>query len=192
MLAWWLRRGANNNMDIFGVFPFSLVLSRFSVVGNHIYNKVCKCVRPCTTVSVLAQTFIKPEPFSGSMKRPPPPSAPNEIEEMEDAAAEMANSINYGACKDMGVTQSFLDEWMEGVVLTGAEGTDPYFLDDYPNVKDNAEVAAAELDRLTKRQKIFWYPEGAAPSNVSVCPANLNLDRLQAQGSARLVESGLE
>ena len=77
---------------------------------------------------------------------------------MEEAAAEMANTMNYRACKEMGVQEPFLSEWADGVSLEGAAGMEPFFFDDYPNLKENAEVAAKELERLTSRQKIFWFP----------------------------------
>ena len=91
-------------------------------------------------------------------------------------AVEMANTINLRECKEMGVSDAFLAEWDEGVILEGAEGMEPFLYDDYPNLKENAAIAAAEIDRLTKRQKIFWYPEGATPSDLSVCPGNLILN----------------
>ena len=75
----------------------------------------------------------------------------------------------------MGVREPFLTEWAEGVTLEGAAGMEPFFFEDYPNLNENAEVAAQELDRLTSRQKIFWYPKGVTPTNLSVCPGNLIL-----------------
>ena len=42
-------------------------------------------------------------------------------------------------------------------------GTD---IDDYPNLKDNAEVAAAELDRLSALCKILWYPVDKVPHDL--------------------------
>ena len=71
---------------------------------------------------------------------------------------------------------AFVREWSEGVVLEGAQEATPFFLDDYPAYKQNADIAASELDRLTGRQKIFWYPEGVAPADLSVCPGNLVLN----------------
>lgn len=90
-------------------------------------------------------------------------------------AAEQANTMRFGACKKLGVSEAFLTEWFDGVTLEGAEGMDPFYFDDYPNLKDNAELAAAELDRLTQLQKIFWYPKGMVPADLSVCPGNLIL-----------------
>ena len=109
------------------------------------------------------------------MKRPSPYPTAEDIDEMEETAAEMANTINYRACKEMGVQEPFLTEWAEGVTLEGAAGMEPFFFEDYPNLNENAEVAAQELDRLTSRQKIFWYPKGVTPTNLSVCPGNLIL-----------------
>lgn len=40
-------------------------------------------------------------------------------------------------------------EWFDGVPLQGAENTNPLFLDDYPTLKEDAEIATAELGRLT-------------------------------------------
>ena len=94
---------------------------------------------------------------------------------MEEAAAAEANTINPAACRILGVADSFMKEWAEGVVFEGREHADSYFLDDYPNLKDNAQLAALEFDRFTSLNKIFWYPEGQAPSDLCVCPANVIL-----------------
>ncbi len=109
------------------------------------------------------------------MKRPLPLRSDEEITEMEEMAVQCANTINLHVCRSMGVSEAFITEWDEGVILEGAEGMDPFLFDDYPNLKENSEIAAAEIDRLTGRQKIFWYPEGAVPENLSVCPGNLIL-----------------
>jgi hypothetical protein len=77
------------------------------------------------------------------MKRPLPPPSNEEWEDMEDAAADLANTLSLRACKDLGVQDSFLDEWFNGVVLEGAENAVPFFLDDYPSLKDNAVIAGA-------------------------------------------------
>ena len=61
------------------------------------------------------------------VKRSLPPSA-DETDEMEEAAAEMANSINFTACRKMGVQEPFLSEWAEGVSLIRAEGMEFVFL----------------------------------------------------------------
>ena len=81
----------------------------------------------------------------------------------------------FSWCKELGVAEPFLDEWFNGVFLEGADGMEPFYCDDYPNLKENAETAAKELDRLTERQRIFWYPKGATPPDLSVCPGNLIL-----------------
>ena len=95
--------------------------------------------------------------------------------ELEDAAAEMANTINISACRSLGVHESFIEEWAKGVELTGVEGREPFVFDDYPNLQDNAKEAALKLDRLTLRHKVCWYPKGTSPDNLNVCPGNLSL-----------------
>ena len=67
---------------------------------------------------------------------------------MEEDAVNTANSIDLVACRKLGVTQNFLDEWSEGVRLVGAEDLAPFNYDDYPALKLNAEIAATELERL--------------------------------------------
>ena len=57
----------------------------------------------------------------------------------------------------------------------GAEDLDPFVFEDYPNLKNNAQEAAVELDRLTQCQNIFWFPIGSSPDNLSICPGNLIL-----------------
>ena len=52
----------------------------------------------------------------------------DEFFEMEEAAASEANPINFLACELLGVGESFLTEWREGVVvLQGAEKASSYF-----------------------------------------------------------------
>ena len=64
-------------------------------------------------------------------------------------------------------------EWTEGVQLLGAENALPYFEDNYANLKSHASAAVEELDRLTKLNKILWYPVGSAPADLCVCPGNI-------------------
>ena len=47
------------------------------------------------------------------MKRPLLYPAAQDIVEMEEAAAEMANTMDYRACKEMGVQEPFLTESQE-------------------------------------------------------------------------------
>ena len=61
-----------------------------------------------------------------------------EIRALEDATAEAGNTIDLNACRDLGVKEEFLKEWSEGVILEGCEHANPFFLDDYPALKDNA------------------------------------------------------
>ncbi len=68
---------------------------------------------------------------------------------LEDEAMDQANSMDIGVCRQLGVKDSFLEEWTVGAVLEGGDLAPHYFLDDYPNLRDNKEVAAEELDRLT-------------------------------------------
>ena len=110
---------------------------------------------------------------------------------MEEEASVMSNSISYHACVRLGVAPQFIDEWLNGVRLAGAEGMAPFHFDDYPTLKDNAEIAAKELDRLTLRQKIFWYPPGTAPTNLSVCPGNLILKGSRARVVQNWARAGL-
>ena len=101
--------------------------------------------------------------------------------DMEEAAALEANTINAQACEILGVAESFASEWQTGVILEGADNAPSYFLDDYPNMRQHAEVAAEELDRFTKLHKIFWYPDGKFPSDLCVCPANIILKSSRAR-----------
>ena len=94
---------------------------------------------------------------------------------MEDAALQSSNAINALVCAQLGVQDKFLKEWTDGVVLHGAELAEDFWMEDYPNVQDNIEVAAKEIDRISDLQKIFWYPTGQYPPDLSVCPSNLIL-----------------
>ena len=109
------------------------------------------------------------------MKRPAPTRSDSEIADMEDEVAAMAKLIDIEVCRKFGVQDSFLKEWAGGVILEGAEQATPFFSDDYPKLKENAEVAASELDRPASRQMILWYPDGTVSANLSVCPGNLIL-----------------
>ena len=110
---------------------------------------------------------------------------------MEEQASELANSMSFHACSRLGVAPEFINEWLNGVRLSGTEGMIPFFFDDYPSLKQNADIAAAELDRLTSRQKIFWYPPGTAPANLSVCPGNLILKGARARVVQDWTRAGL-
>ena len=115
-------------------------------------------------------------PSYPAMKRPRPPQDPSDLADSEELASDIANTINLRACRELGVSEAFLKEWGDGVILEGSQNAEPFFFDDYPTLKDNAAIAAKELDRLTEKQKIFWYPEGVAPPDLSVCPGNLILN----------------
>ena len=96
----------------------------------------------------------------------PPPKRPKheigttrsneEIEELEEMAADMANTIDWHACRSAGVQDQFLTEWSEGVFLKGGENAEHFFMDDYPCLKENAAIAADELQRLTDKGKILY------------------------------------
>ena len=89
------------------------------------------------------------------MKRRQDQFSQDDFDEMVEVASESANTINITACRDLGVLEAFIEEWIEGVKLLGAEDLDPFVFEDYPNLKNNAQEAAVELDRLTQCQKIF-------------------------------------
>ena len=95
------------------------------------------------------------------------------ITEIEDAAMHQPNAINISFCRSLGVRDSFLEEWSQGVVLDGANLAPPFDIPNYPGLKTYATEAAAELDRLTTLGKIFWYPFGSEPHDLDVAPANI-------------------
>ena len=55
------------------------------------------------------------------MKRPLPQLRDEDFEEMENQAADCANTINFSECTRVGVSESFIREWREGVQLIGTE-----------------------------------------------------------------------
>ena len=50
-----------------------------------------------------------------------------DIVEMEEMAADVGNTIDSDACQRLGVSERFIHEWRDGVVLEGAEQADPFF-----------------------------------------------------------------
>ena len=56
------------------------------------------------------------------MKRSLPHFRDEDFEEMENQSADYANTINFSECKRVGVSESFIQEWREGVQLLGSEG----------------------------------------------------------------------
>ena len=46
-------------------------------------------------------------------------------------------------------------------------------LQDYPSVREQPKVAAAELDRLASLGGIHWYEKDCAPPDLRVCPSQL-------------------
>ena len=110
---------------------------------------------------------------------------------MEEEAADQANSMSYRSYTFLGVAPNFRDEWLAGVRLAGADDMTPFYFEDYPTLKENAAIAAEELDRLTMRQKIFWFPPGTAPANLSVCPGNLILKGARARVVQDWTRAGL-
>ena len=96
--------------------------------------------------------------------------------EMEDRALDEANGLDIPRCRRLGVSEDFLIEWRDGATLIGASEAEHYFLEDYPAVKENVQVAADEIDRLTGLGKIFWCPVNSYPKDLDVCSANIILN----------------
>ena len=90
--------------------------------------------------------------------------------EMENAAAAEASLISVVACTQLGVSATFISEWVEGAILEGAELAEPYFLDDYPALKENASAAADEFDRLTDLVKYFGIQMVRSPQTYAFAP----------------------
>ena len=88
-------------------------------------------------------------------------ASPDYRDAWRDAADRVAaggNSVQIGACAEVGVAKSFLDLWFRRSVpgTTGAPGEAA--LDDYPSVNDQPDVAATGLDRSMSLGKICCYP----------------------------------
>ena len=100
---------------------------------------------------------------------------------IENEQAARGNTLSPSACRKYGVSSSFLDEWLGGVRLAHAEPIPPYVCPDYPLVKKFSAEAGEEFDRLFKLNKIIWYPSGASPEDLSICPSNVIVkpDRLR-------------
>ena len=130
------------------------------------------------SVAILAQVPLT-RLLTVAMKRPQSVESDNEtiaddeFFDMEEMASAEANTINELACEALGISQNFIQEWMEGVILHGADNAPDYFTDNYPNLYKHTEAAAEEFDRLTKQKKICWYPKGRCPSDLCVSPANI-------------------
>ena len=60
-------------------------------------------------------------------------------------------------------------------MLDGHDLAEHFNIPDYPSVRLQPDVAAAELDRLTKDGKIHWYEQGRVPSDLDIAPTTLIL-----------------
>ena len=95
------------------------------------------------------------------------------LTDIEDAAMHQSNAINIDFCRTLGVGESYIEEWSNGVVLDGANLAPPFDIPNYPGLLAHATEAAAELERLTSLGKIYWYPRGSEPQDLDVAPANI-------------------
>ena len=91
----------------------------------------------------------------------------------EDVTAATGNSLSPTACRGAGVEDRFLKLWFRGIELEARTMPDRVQIDDYPSVRQQAEVAGEELDRLTALGKIHWYQLDSPPPDLRVCPSQL-------------------
>ena len=107
-----------------------------------------------TDKGTITLNVLFPCPFLGSycyqskMKRTYHPFSEDRWSEIEDAAMEEANALDMKVCRALGVGESFITEWSQGVWLQGSESADHFFEDDYPNFKKYAVEAATELGQI--------------------------------------------
>ena len=153
----------------------STVIVVFSVMYSQLASLILCLMFALGSSFVRTRWAISRLLLVSCMKRPFDWVADAEFREMEEAAAAEANTINVQSCELLGVAESFILEWTTGVALEGANNAEPYFLEDYQNLKNNASIAAEEFDRLSALHKIFWYPDSRAPSDLCVCSANIVL-----------------
>ena len=90
------------------------------------------------------------------------------------AEAEVAvagNSLRIRTCINAGVGERFLKLWPRGIELGLSGEPLRVSMAEYPSVRDQPEVAATELDRLSAMGKIHWYHQGCHPPDLRVCPS---------------------
>ena len=91
----------------------------------------------------------------------------------EERAMRSNCTLKLDVCQRLGVKDVFLQEWREGVRLTGHELANPFHVADYPSVIYGYDRAAEEVDRLASEGKIHWFDHDNVPADVDVCPSTL-------------------
>ena len=91
----------------------------------------------------------------------------------EDRAASAGNPLPTLACMGAGVDESTLGRWYRGIKLDFRYVSPVALSQDYPSVKHEPEVAAAELGRLSSLGEIHCFGEDCAPPDLRVRPSKL-------------------
>ena len=95
----------------------------------------------------------------------------------EDDMAMQGNTINFERCKELGVSEEWLERWMGGIELDTIEGLETKMLKNYPMDNEKRMAGGAELDRLHGLRKIIWYEKGDEPPNLGICPLSVILKK---------------
>ena len=74
-------------------------------------------------------------------------------------------TLKLDVCQRLGVSDSFLQEWRDGVRLPGHELAASFNATDYPSIVYGYDRASEEIDRLTQGGKIYWFEHGEFPGD---------------------------
>ena len=71
----------------------------------------------------------------------------------EELAMQRSRALNIANCRQLGVSEEFLQQWQEGILLEGHEGAPRFHMHDYKSVTACFDRATEEVDRLTAAGK---------------------------------------
>ena len=91
---------------------------------------------------------------------------------LENQAMRRANTLNIQLCRTMGVHERFLHAWEHGTSFEGHVMAPNYDISDYPSAREQPQLAALAIDRLTDEGRTFWY-EDEVPTDLDICPSTL-------------------
>ena len=88
----------------------------------------------------------------------------------EDRAAAAGGTLSIQACVSAGVKEAMMECWFRGNELQSRYVPAVVVLRDYPPVKGQPNVAAAELHRLAASGEIHWYEKDHEPADFREFP----------------------
>ena len=101
----------------------------------------------------------------------------------EDTATINGLTLNIEESIKHGIPQETINEWFGGIEIKFTNNIRPetFDVDNYNSVKNNAERAGQELDRIVESKKAYYLPFDTIPHDLSIAPGSLVVrpDRLR-------------